>query len=135
MIEIKDGDTLIATVENFSEFKPGLAFSGSKNDFLQIGKFRYDYGHHMRDHRHITRTRTTEQTQEALVVFQGALEARVYGVEGSEPIQVLKLVRGDIFTLYRGGVGFTVEDNDTIMAEFKNGPYDVESDDEDRELI
>jgi hypothetical protein len=135
MLEIKDGDVLIATVENFIEFEPGLSFSGTRGDFLQIGKFRYNYGHHMRDHRHIPRKRTTDRTQEALVVFQGALEARIYGVEGSEPIRIIKLLRGDILTLYRGGVGFTVEDNDTIMAEFKNGPYDVENDDEDRELI
>jgi hypothetical protein len=135
MIEVKDVGDLIATVENFRDFRKGLSFAGTRDDFLQIGKFRYDTNHLMRDHRHIKRYREATVTQEALVVFQGTVEARVFGKTGFKPVQIIKLVAGDIFTLYGGGVGFTVLEDDTIMAEFKNGPYDVESDDEDRELI
>jgi len=137
MREIKEDGFTLAIVDNFNNFEKGLHFYGSKYDFLQVGSFCYNKDQVMRNHRHIFRPRVNIKTQEIVVVFSGSVEARTYSKEdGSNTlVDTCVLHAGDIYISYWGGCGFTVLENDTRMLEAKNGPYDVNDDNEDRELI
>ena len=69
-----------------------------------------------------------------VVVFSGKVEATTYTIEGTVVDQRI-LTAGDIYVSYAGGVGYHVLSEDTRMIEAKVGPYEVESDDEDRILL
>ena len=126
MVEIKnDNDELLAVIDNFGNFGKGISFYGTRGDFLQVGKFRYDKDHIMKDHRHIDRPRKTDKTQEIVVMFKGSCEAKIFDTTGSDLVAKMVLEAGDIFILYNGGVGFTVLEDDTVMLEAKNGQYNV----------
>lgn len=135
MQEIKHGDTLLAIVDSSENFAPGLAFYGAKEDELQVGKFRYDEGKILRNHRHIKRVRTAQKTQEIMMVLKGSCLVRTFSETGKDLVDTRKLQAGQFYISYRGGVGFTILEDDTRLLEVKNGPYVVASDDEERELL
>jgi hypothetical protein len=135
MEEIKYDDEVLAVICNFREIKYGLEFFGSHLDFIQVGGFRYDKGHELKNHIHISRPRLAERTQEIMIVFQGSCEVRTYTPKERRLISARMLNPGDFYISYQGGCGFTVQEDNTIMMEVKNGPYNVENDDEDRDLI
>jgi len=135
MFEIKSRDgTLVAIVANFNSFQEGISFYGKREDPMQVLAFRYNRDHVMRDHMHIPRDRVVHKTQEAVIVFKGRAEVRTFDERG-KVLDVRNIGAGDIYMSYSGGVGYTVLENDTIMVEVKVGPYDIQSDDEDRRLL
>ena len=134
VLELRQNEKLLAKIFNVSDIKEGLHILGSPEDTLQVLSFKYKKGHNMRDHRHIPRARVVEKTQEAVVVFKGSVDVRTFG-EGDRVVDQRKLVAGDVYISYSGGVGFTVLENNTIMLEFKPGHYLVHMDGEDRVLL
>jgi hypothetical protein len=131
---IKHDDCVLALIDSIHSIESGLSFIGNRLDPLQIGKFRYNNGHVMRDHAHIDRPRTGERTQEILIVFKGSCQVRISDFD-DKVIHVETLFPGEYVVYYAGGIGFTVLEDDTIMMEIKNGPYDVENDEQERRLI
>ena len=125
---------LLAIVDDVQNFKSGLGFYGSKDDLIQVAKFRYDHGKLMKDHKHITRERLIEKTQEVLIVFKGSCNYRIF--DESDTLFVSGVLKSGQFLIsYWGGVGYTVLEDDSIMMEVKLGPYDVKDDLEDKVLI
>lgn len=136
MIEFCDQDqTLLALAWKMTECRSGLSFLGERSAAIQVGTFRYQSGTVMRDHAHIERPRTIKKTQEALIVLQGSCAARIYGKDLRSLAGELVLGPGDMLIVYDGGVGYTVEEDDTVMVEIKAGDYLVENDSEDRVLL
>ena len=135
MHEIRYEGQLLAIVDSMANIKPGLSFYGSPHDFVQVGAFRYDDGKVLRDHRHISRPRQVDKTQEILIVMRGVVEVRTFTPTGCTVVDVRELRDGDFYISYHGGVGFTVRKDDTRMLEIKPGPYDVTNDDLERELL
>lgn len=72
-------------------------------------------------HAHRPTARATTGTQEAWVVISGRVSAKVYDLDDSLVAQV-GLGAGDCLVLLRGGHELTVAE-DTVLYEFKNGPY------------
>ena len=136
MQEIRDQDqTLLALAWQTTDFQPGLSFLGEKSAAIQVGTFWYQRGKVMRDHAHIERPRIIRKTQEVLIVLQGACTARVYGKDLHSLAGELTLGAGDMLIVYEGGVGYTVEQDNTKMVEVKAGDYLIDNDSEDRVLI
>lgn len=132
---IKYDDQILAIIDNFRNFEKGLNFFGTPEDFIQIGRFRYKKGKELRNHIHKLRPRVADKTQEIMIVFQGSCEVRTYTPIERRLLSARVLGPGDFYISYNGGCGFTIQENDTIMMEVKNGPYNVKSDDEDRDLL
>jgi len=132
---IKYDDEVLAIIDNFCNFEAGLNFYGTPQEFIQIGRFRYDKGKQLRNHIHTLRSRVSDKTQEIMLVFKGSCEVRTYTPKEKRLLSAKILEAGDFYISYRGGCGFTIIEDDTIMMEIKNGPYNVKSDDEDRELL
>ena len=129
-----DDSIILSIISGKDDIKDGLHFYGTKNDFIQVGGFKYSSGKVLRNHTHINRKRKSIKTQEIMVVLSGECIARVYDINDILVHQAV-LRDGQFIIVYNGGIGFTIVDDDTIMIEAKNGPYDVNSDDEDRRLI
>lgn len=135
MHEIKHNGKTLAIIDNVANFPPGLAFYGTADDFIQVGRFRYDEGKTLRDHRHITRTRTVDKTQEILIVLKGLVQATTFAEEGALVVDSRDLKAGEFIISYWGGIGFRVLTDDTRLLEIKPGPFNVNNDDEERVLL
>ena len=135
MHEIKHKGKLLAIVDSINNFEPGLTFYGSKKNAIQVGAFWYNSGKILKDHRHIERKRKVNKTEEILIVLKGAVEVRTFSEKGKTVVDTRNLQAGEFYILYNGGVGYTVRANDTKLLEVKPGPYEVDDDDLERELI
>ena len=111
-----------------------MEFYGGVTDFIQVGAFRYNKDKELRNHRHIFRPKIGNKTQEIMIVFKGSCEVRTF-TDGGDICHKKILKAGDFYISYWGGCGFTILQDDTIMMEIKNGPHDVNNDDEDRVLL
>jgi hypothetical protein len=98
--------------------------------YLQGAVMRMDKNKSFRNHKHITCERNTDKTHEAGVLISGSLRVDFYN-EDSKIMGSEILGPGDCTITFGGGHKFFCLADDTVMYEFKNGPYyGVDSDKE-----
>lgn len=96
-----------------------------ETNFIQCATLKMENGKTFRPHKHIEKTRTYEKqiAQESWVVIKGSVKCKFYDIDDqliAEPI----LYPGDAsFTLY-GGHTYEILEEDTIVYEYKTGPYE-----------
>ena len=95
------------------------------DNFLQCSTLRMDKGKTFPPHKHITKDRHYPEqiAQESWVIVRGSVKCKFYDIDDkiiAEPI----LKAGDAsFTLY-GGHTYEILENDTLVYEYKTGPYE-----------
>jgi hypothetical protein len=96
-----------------------------ENNFIQCATLRMEEGKTFRPHKHIEKSRTYEKqiAQESWIVIKGSVRCKFYDLDDqliAEPI----LYPGDAsFTLY-GGHTYEILEEDTVVYEYKTGPYE-----------
>jgi cupin fold WbuC family metalloprotein len=96
-----------------------------EDNFIQCATLKMEKGKTFPPHKHITKERSySEQiAQESWVVIKGSVRCIFYDVDDTiiaEPV----LYPGDAsFTLY-GGHTYEILEEDTIVYEYKTGPYE-----------
>ena len=104
------------------------------DNFIQCSALKLPNGKTFRPHKHITRDRhyPEQLAQESWVVVRGRVRCKLYDIDDrliAEPV----IEAGDAsFTLYGGHTYEVLEDN-TIVYEYKSGPY--EGQEWDKEFI
>lgn len=91
-------------------------------EYLQVATKKLSAGTTFAPHRHNKLLRETDITQEAWVFLQGRVAARFWDID-DELIYETELGAGDAAVVFRGGHSFIVLEEDTILYEFKTGPY------------
>jgi len=97
----------------------------SEDNFLQCATLRMEKGKTFPPHKHITKDRHYPEqiAQESWVVIKGSVQCIFYDIDDkiiAEPI----LKAGDAsFTLY-GGHTYKILEDDTLVYEYKTGPYE-----------
>ncbi len=89
---------------------------------LQGSAKKLNAGEKFKPHRHNPLTRETHVTQEAWIVLEGKIKITLYDLDDSLFFEE-ELHSGDCLLTFRGGHTFEVLENDTLLYEFKNGPY------------
>tara|TARA_R110000824_G_scaffold74160_3_gene188783 strand:+ start:3936 stop:4358 length:423 start_codon:yes stop_codon:yes gene_type:complete len=89
---------------------------------LQVACKKISAGTKFKPHKHNILERHITRTQESWVFLQGKVRASFYDVD-DEIILVTELGAGDCAVVFRAGHSFDVLEDDTILYEFKNGPY------------
>ena len=95
------------------------------NNFIQCATLKMEKGKTFDPHKHITKNRHYPEqiAQESWVVIKGSVKCILYDLDNTiiaEPI----LKQGDAsFTLY-GGHTYKILEEDTIVYEYKTGPYE-----------
>ena len=95
-----------------------------ENNFIQCAALKMEKNKTFLPHKHITKQRTYEAqiAQESWVVIKGSVKCKFYDIDDkliAEPV----LYPGDAsFTLY-GGHTYEILEEDTIVYEYKTGPY------------
>ena len=96
-----------------------------QENFIQCATMKMDKGKTFLPHKHITKDRhyPNQIAQESWIVIKGSVKCKFYDLDDSliaEPI----LGPGDAsFTLY-GGHTYEILEEDTIVYEYKTGPYE-----------
>lgn len=123
----KTGKTLhqIYRVETLAEQMPERVDLGTESNFLQVAAMRILKPKHFRAHTHLERKRSFSnlRAQESWVVIRGEVEVHYFD-ESDELISIRKLKAGDLSITFFGGHGYEIKTIDTLIYEFKSGPYE-----------
>ena len=119
-----DPNKLLHIVVRKEEITPGRQDIVPEENFIQCSILNMEKGKTFRPHKHIWKERTRNViAQESWVVIQGSVKCIFYDTDNTiiaEPI----LYQGDAsFTLEGGHNYFILEDN-TLVYEYKTGPYE-----------
>jgi len=115
---------LLHIISRLSEIKDRTEII-PENNFIQCATLKMEKGKTFPPHKHITKDRhySEQIAQESWVVIKGRVRCIFYDIDDkviAEPI----LEEGDAsFTLY-GGHTYKILENNTIVYEYKTGPYE-----------
>jgi cupin fold WbuC family metalloprotein len=99
-----------------------------EDNFIQCATLKMSKGTTFRPHKHITKERHYESqiAQESWIVIKGCVKCIFYDIDDTI-IATPILKAGDAsFTLY-GGHTYEILEEDTIVYEYKTGPYEGQS--------
>ncbi len=99
-----------------------------ENNFIQCATLEMEKGKTFPPHKHITKDRhySEQIAQESWVVIKGSVKCIFYDIDDTI-IATPILYSGDAsFTLY-GGHTYEILEDDTIVYEYKTGPYEGQS--------
>ena len=93
-----------------------------EEECLQVSCKKLKQSDSFRPHKHLPLERNTLTTNEAWVIIRGTIRAKLFDTDNTlYSEQTLK--QGDCLICFNAGHSFKVLENDTILYEFKNGPY------------
>ena len=123
MIEYKDKDgNVLHCIYRLNDCKKDRCDFTSEDKYLQGCVMRMNDGKSFKNHKHIRCDRETDMTHEAWIVFRGKVKVKYYDNDekyiGTEIINA-----GDCTITFGGGHKFFCIEDDTLVYEFKNGPY------------
>ena len=91
-------------------------------EFLQARALNAKAGETFKAHSHFPQDRSTDLTQESIVVIEGSVKVVYFDTEGNVLGETI-LKTGDCFVTLRGGHKFEILEEGTLFYEYKNGPY------------
>ena len=132
MIEIysKNNKKLLHLVYSADEFAEGMTELVAPDNIIQCMFLKLPKGKIFKAHQHLWKPVTNKQTiaQESWVVLRGSARGYFYDIDGERITDIL-LNEGDITFTLEGGHHFEILEDDTMIYEFKTGPYEgVEKD-------
>jgi cupin fold WbuC family metalloprotein len=114
-------DKLLHLVYRLTEIN-GRTNISPDNEFLQLASIKMKKGTTFKAHKHILYEKMSNIAQESWLVIKGSVKCIFYDLDDSiiaEPI----LYPGDISMTFRGGHNYLILEDDTIVYEYKTGPY------------
>ena len=122
-----DPSKLLHVVVRKEDLTPGRVEVVPEDNFIQCALLNMEKGKTFKPHRHIFKERTRNViAQESWIVIQGSVKCIFYDIDDtiiSEPI----LYQGDTSFTYNGGHNYLILEEDTIVYEYKTGPYEGQS--------
>tara|TARA_B100000963_G_scaffold80683_1_gene68658 strand:- start:14915 stop:15328 length:414 start_codon:yes stop_codon:yes gene_type:complete len=113
---------LLHIVTSVDEIKSGRIDVVPEEEYLQLAILKMNKGKTFLPHKHITKEKITDIAQESWLVFEGRVKCIFYDLDDSildEPI----LEKGGISITLRGGHNYLIMSDNTIVLEYKTGPY------------
>ena len=122
-------EMLLHIVVRKEDLKPGRTDVVSTEHFIQCALLNMENGKTFKPHKHIWKNRTMEViAQESWIVIQGRVKCTLFDIDDtviSEPI----LEPGDASFTLEGGHTYTILEDDTLVYEYKTGPYEGQEND------
>ena len=119
-----DSDKLLHIIQRFYEIE-GRTDVAPANEFLQLATLRMEKGKTFRPHQHIWKPCQNAQViaQESWVVIKGSVKCHLYDTNG-ELLREEVIRQGDCSMTFEGGHTYTILEDDTVVYEYKTGPYE-----------
>ena len=117
-------DKLLHVIVRLSEIKHGRVDILGENNFIQCSMLNMSKGKTFKPHKHIWKERSMSViAQESWVVIKGSVKCIFYDLDDTilaEPI----LFAGDSSYTLEGGHNYLIQEDETIVYEYKTGPYE-----------
>jgi len=92
------------------------------DEFLQVAVLKLKTGATFKPHKHIVTQKITDIAQESWCVLNGSVKCFFYDTDDSI-IEEIIIRKGDFSMTFRGGHNYLILEDDTIVYEYKTGPY------------
>jgi hypothetical protein len=120
----KINGNLIHQVIRLDGISNGRTDLSTDDNYLQCAALKLNKGHTFKPHKHNINPRHDENyiPQESWCVIKGKVQCIFYDIDDSiiaEPI----LSEGDVSFTFDGGHNYLILEDNTIVYEFKTGPY------------
>jgi cupin fold WbuC family metalloprotein len=114
---------LLHTVHRFYEIEARTEVA-PENQFLQLATLRMEKGKTFRPHQHIWKPTPVDRiiAQESWVIIKGSVEASLFDTDGTL-LEKQVLRQGDCSMTFEGGHTYLILEDDTVVYEYKTGPY------------
>ena len=99
-----------------------------ENNFIQCATLKMENGKTFPPHKHITKDRhySEQIAQESWIIIKGSVKCIFYDIDDTIIATPILKVGDASFTLY-GGHTYEILEDDTIVYEYKTGPYEGQS--------
>ena len=113
---------MVCTPEDFTNERTDLV---DANQFIQCSFLKMNEGKTFRPHKHIWKDPSFEQmiAQESWVVIRGSVKVHFFDRE-MKPLETHILKAGDASFTLQGGHTYEILEDDTLVYEYKTGPYE-----------
>jgi cupin fold WbuC family metalloprotein len=123
MMHCKKTKKLLHLVNRLDEIR-GRTDVAPEDQFLQLATLKMEKGKTFRPHRHIFKKGQEKViAQESWVVIRGSVKVFFYDLE-EELITTEILYPGDCSITFQGGHNYEILEDDTLVYEYKTGPYE-----------
>jgi cupin fold WbuC family metalloprotein len=92
------------------------------NEFLQLAVLKMQKGKTFQPHKHIDYEKVTNIAQESWFVYKGKVKCIFYDLD-DKIIEEKILKEGGVSMTFRGGHNYEILEENTIVLEYKTGPY------------
>ena len=92
------------------------------SEFLQVSAKKITTSDFFQAHKHLECEKVANNTQESWVILDGKVLAKIYDID-NKLIYEETLESGDCIVLFSGAHSLECLTDDTLLYEFKNGPY------------
>ena len=117
-------DKLLHIIVRKEDLTPGRVEVVQEDNFIQCALLNMEKGKTFKPHRHIWKERTRDViAQESWVIIQGKVKCIFYDLDNNI-IDTPILNPGDASFTLEGGHTYEILEEDTIVYEYKTGPYE-----------
>ena len=119
-----DPNKLLHVVVRKEDLTPGRVEVVPEDNFIQCALLNMEKGKTFKPHRHIFKERTRNViAQESWIVIQGSVKCTFYDLDNSVLVEPV-LNPGDASFTLEGGHTYTILEDNTLVYEYKTGPYE-----------
>lgn len=119
-----DPNKLLHIVVRKEDFVDGRQDIVDEDQFIQCSILKLDNGKTFKPHKHIWKERTRNViAQESWMIVQGSVKAFFYDLDDTIIDEVV-LKAGDASFTLEGGHNYLILEDDTMVYEYKTGPYE-----------
>lgn len=91
-------------------------------EFLQLASMKMQKGQTFKAHKHIIIEKVINMAQESWLVIKGSVKCILYDLDDTVIAETV-LLPGDCSMTFRGGHNYLVLEDNTVVYEYKTGPY------------
>ena len=117
-----DKDILLLTLIRKDNITNDRIDLSPEEETLQVAVKSLKKGTSFKPHKHNKIRRVTDVTQESWVFLSGRVKAQFYDIDDKIILET-EMSAGDCVVVFKAGHSFKVLEDNTIIYEFKNGPY------------
>ena len=122
-----DPSKLLHVVVRKEDLTPGRVEVVPEDNFIQCALLNMEKGKTFKPHRHIFKERTRNViAQESWIVIQGSVKCTFYDLDNSILVEPI-LNPGDASFTLEGGHTYNILEDNTLVYEYKTGPYEVQA--------
>lgn len=119
-----DPNKLLHVVVRKEDLTPGRVEVVPEDNFIQCALLNMEKGKTFKPHRHIFKERTRNViAQESWIVIQGSVKCTFYDLDNSVLVEPV-LNPGDASFTLEGGHTYNILEDNTLVYEYKTGPYE-----------